>query len=532
MKDKMKKNLEKIIEDYGLQIFEDTDRLSQFLEEYNDLDTKEIFTLTFSLRNLSKKGWSAELRKENLKCEEYRNYLLDKLGFSKQDVSFVIEIIEFIAEISSAEETTNDDKYANTFFASPGNLKKIDGCLAKKPRTKWLRKKVICNTFIFLISAIALIILFLQIGNQRDPVGNEYRIAYFDVLSDAKFTGGYDRLRAAQLAVEKINAQNKGAGFRFKIVGFDTPSNPEKAYKYIKNVMKDKTLLVMLTGMDASITEKIVPLADELEVPLLVTTADTPRMMIRDEKKPHLYVFSLAKNSYERAKMTAYFVVQGLKRKKLGILYESSSLYHKEEHEFFLHWLKVFGGEANVDIAFTSDNKKSYKLLLEAIKENESDLLLLISSDEYKDLMIQTAREIGYTGAILGENYIDNLDEEAKEYYKNTWWLNEVTTLDPRTASLLRDYKNKYNDLCSPKNIKSVVMTYDGVLWLASSLYQSRGYQGESIRHELLSTSDFYLTHTNITIDPRTHEPIDKPMSLIHCDGGRGSLQKMIQYKK
>lgn len=531
MKEKFTECINKIAEEYGLVVFEDPDILSQFMDSFNPDGKEANFRFVQSVRLLLKDGWKPAMPISDEKAEEYRRLISSELGYNEEETAFVMSLILVIFELEDEELFVDGNGETVPFYASPGNLEKISGGIGNKPTTMWLRKKVISNSAIYVISLVIIAILFLQIGMQRDPVGNEYRIAFFDTLSGVDSSQGYNRLRAAQLAIEKINSQNAERGYKFTIIGFDTPSDPVLAGEYVKNVMKDKTLLVMASGMKHPVVSRLAEVADEIETPLVITTADTVPGMNKKDNRPHLYSFSLASNSDVRAKKLAYFIVQGLKRKKIAVLYCTNDSFYKQEHDSFLRWMKVLGGAINSDLAFDPANKKSHPMLIEAVKGNDSDLLVIIASDEAKDKIIGIARESGYTGAIVSENYRTTSSSELLASYKNSWWLNEVTTLDPRVSSLMRDYKNMYNESCPQSDVKSAVLTHDGIYLLAYSIYQSHGYRGESVRHALLSTSELFLTHCKITMDPRTHEPSDKPVYLIYCDGGRGSLQKRIDLK-
>lgn len=514
---------------YGTAIFQDPDRLAQLIENYNSGEDELNFVFVNTIRTLLKHDWTPYCEYSDIDFREFKKIISDELGYLDEKVDYVFEMIKFISSLEKDEKSDDD---FNLFCAKPGTLKKIDGGMGSRPATMWLRKKVISNSFLFIASMAIIVILFMQIGLQREPVGNEYRIAFFDVLSGAHASRGYNRLRGAQLAIEKMNEFNADKGYRYRIIGFDTPENPDAAADYVRNVMKDKSLLVMVSGMDCDVIEKIASVADELETPLVVTTADVTEDVLLNGSRPYLYTFSLATDLETRAKFLAYFATQGLRRKKVGILYDSKDSFAKKEHDAFLRWLKIFDGDVNVDIAFEYSNKKSLAFLTGAIKESGSDLLVLLSSNAAQKIIVPVARDSGYMGAILGENYEDNVEPTLLKKFKNTWWVNEFTTFDVRVSSLMRAYKKTYNEWCPQWDIKPVTLTYEGVYWLACSLMKAHGYRGESVRHALLATSDFYLPDGIITIDPRTHQPVNRGMSVIFCDGGRGSLQKIVHVEK
>ena len=59
MSENIRDVLSDLIDSYGINILEDPDRLSQFLEDRCAREAEEAFHLTFALRYLLKGGWRA-----------------------------------------------------------------------------------------------------------------------------------------------------------------------------------------------------------------------------------------------------------------------------------------------------------------------------------------------------------------------------------------------------------------------------------------------------------------------------------------
>lgn len=525
MEGTIKEILQKLIDDYGLVILEDPDCLSQFLEARSSKNRTENFKLTFALGHLLKLGWKASDKQNSESTSKYTDLLCKELAFSREDAQRVLSVLNDITSLNSENGSLIDEEL---FYASPGNLRKISGGIANKPRTMWLRKKSLYNGSILIIALLAIVVLFYQIGSQRNPEGDEFRIAFFATLSGQNASSGQDELRAAQLAVEQVNKSDKNRAYKLKIIGFDTPRDPLAAAEYVRNVMKDKSILAMMTSMKNPVLKAISPIADEIQVPLVVTTADLNASALEINGKPYLYVFTITNDSDSRAKMLAYFAIQQLNKKKIGIFYNSEESFSVVEHESLLKWIKEFKGEIRADIAYTDKSVEDSISAMKAIAESEVDILILPNSGRNTVKIVSKFRESGFSGIILGEDYLDiDLGNNEKTFH-NSSWINEISSLDPKIRSVLNDYKSLYNENCPQKDIKRSILAYDAVMWIAASLYQASGYRGEAVRHALLSTRNFPLSHATLTIDPRTHGPLNKAMSLIYCEKGKGIFQKRI----
>ncbi len=524
----LKKILKELIDDYGMGILDDPDRLSQFMEDRCPSCRTGIFRLTFALGHLVKYGWSPQVHLSSKDTSKYVTMLCKNLSFKRSDAEEIMSILKDVT--FPYVDDLSDEK---VFAATPGNLKRISGGISTKPRTMWMRRKSFYNGLILVVSLIAIAVLFFQIGGQRTPLGDEFRIAFFEHLDGPKAQEGHNRLRAAQLAVELINRQGGIRGYKLKIVGFNTPDNPEEAALYVRDVMKDKSILVMMTGMDYKIIEKIAPIADAIEVPLVVTTKDMMNDSISDGAKPLLYVFSIVNDLSARAKMLAYFAMQGLSGKTIGIIYNSENEMDVAEHDELLRWIKIFGGTVKADIGKTSADGSDYTNAAGAITESGAEQLIIPGGISRIPGVLAQFRTAGFSGPILAEDYTEFPAESHQNVYvANSWWINELSSLDPQIRSVLKDYRSLYNENCPNEDVKSVILAYDGVKWIANSLSNAPGYRGEAIRHALLATRNFQMTHATLSIDPRSHAPLNKSMTLIYCDSSKGIFQKRIRARK
>ena len=76
------------------------------------------------------------------------------------------------------------------------------------------------------------------------------------------------------------------------------------------------------------------------------------------------------------------------------------------------------------------------------------------------------------------------------------------------------------------------ILSYDGVMWIAAALQSTPGFRGEAIRHTLLATKNLALTHATLTIDPRSHLPLNKAMAIVFCANDKGIFQRRVRISK
>ena len=162
--------------------------------------------------------------------------------------------------------------------------------------------------------------------------------------------------------------------------------------------------------------------------------------------------------------------------------------------------------------------------------DSGADILIITGKQPQTALTAKAARAAGLSIQILAEGYNTSYFDANGGSLSGSWWINELTSLDPQIRSVLKEYKNLYNENCPPEDVENAVLAYDGVQWIAGSLYQAPGYRGEAIRHALLATKNFVLTHATLSIDPRTHGPLNKAVAVVYCPNGNGGgiFQKRV----
>jgi len=519
--------LQQLIDEYGVEILEDPDRLLQFLDDRRkNGDVSVNFRFTFALHAVIKAGWNVQTDCTAAKRVVYKDKLVSQLSFQPEEAENFIELLTELTKEQTAESADSD-----ALIAQPGNLKKISGGIANHPRTMWLRKKIFYNSVVLFAAFVAIAVLFFQIGRQRNPVGSEFRIAFLAPISSAS-AEGQTQLKAAQLAVEKINRQGGIRGFKLNVVGIDVPDNPDIACQKIKDTLQDKSILLMLTGLNGKTAKKMSEIAEQMEIPIILTATQFTNNVIEDDfGRPYLYSFRLAGNADETARLMVYYAIHGLEGRRIGLLVNESDAYSVEMAESIRKWARAYGRKIVADTAY-SESDRDYTAAFKKIKTGRADLLLLPGNTKHIAELLAQATAAGYNGKILGTNF-DEADESSltADTVDSSWWINPLSISDPQILSVLKDYKKLYNETCSPVAAQDAIFVYDAVRWAAVALYKAPGYRGEAIRHGLLSTRNVALAHATLTTDPRTHGSLDKAFALLRHSRGKTIFMRRISVK-
>ncbi|MDR3076309.1 MAG: ABC transporter substrate-binding protein, partial [Synergistaceae bacterium] len=272
-----------LIRIYGYPLLEDPDRLAQLLEDRCPDSRREIFLISFALREVLKDGPLPSSEAFAARSEKIESRLRENLGFSKPDSQWVVQAI---SELMSTEVETAAEPRIE---AHSGFLQNIGYVMAKRPRTIMVRKKALRNGLL-LMGIIALFLgLFVRIMGPGYTLSEEHEILFLAHLSGPDAAFGHVRLKAAQLAADQINAAGGVRGHAIRIKAHDIPQSPEEAARVAGELMRDRSNAAAISVCSDQVNAVISGLADAREMPLVVTESSGMSVTMAGSDRPRLY---------------------------------------------------------------------------------------------------------------------------------------------------------------------------------------------------------------------------------------------------
>jgi branched-chain amino acid transport system substrate-binding protein len=509
---------------FGMPLLDDPERLGQLLEDLCPDCRGEIFVLCFALRELSRNGGlpaAGDFSEEHEKNEER---LRDKLGFDRSSAIWAVYAIGEILNSGQAPEAPSNGGSAPV-EARRGFLRKIGGALAKRPRASHTRRKTLRNGLL-LLGIIALFLwLFVRVTESRYPASDEYRVLFLAHMSGTEAALGQVRLKAAQMAVDQINAQGGVKGRAMRILGRDIPEEPSQAGPALVSMIRDGRINAVISAGNDAVNLAMAELADELEVPLLVTESSLAEITTASSDRPRLYTFRLNCDNAYRGRTGAYFMAQGLNRKRAALISNAGDYDSAEIRDSFMESCEAFGIDVVCEVRYTRRGGLDLASAAEVMSSG-ADAVFISNNVPDAAPVLQMLRRSGYSGTVLGTAYGNSLQNESGTSIDNSWWIVPACPDDAKLLSFRAGYRDKYNETISGDDFAGALLAYDSVQWIADAIYRAHGFHGEALRHALLSTRNLALSHATLSIDPRNHSPWNKEVSVVYCSGGIGRFQK------
>ena len=168
-----------------------------------------------------------------------------------------------------------------------------------------------------------------------------------------------------------------------------------------------------------------------------------------------------------------------------------------------------------------------FRAQLTKIKNSGADVMLLPGMGKDMALAIKQAQELGLDVTIIGgDGYAEFMNEIAGPAMIGTYWVNHTYLDDPEMAPIFARYKEVYKDDC--KEFVNGTMAYDGMYWLIDAIKRAGKAEGPAIAKALEETKGLKLHHATLTIDPATHNPVNKAGIILKV----GDDLKTDFYKK
>ncbi|MDR0616414.1 MAG: ABC transporter substrate-binding protein [Synergistaceae bacterium] len=513
---------------YGISLLEDPERFGQLMEDKCGERRREIFLLSFALRDIIKGGNLPSGQSLAKNSAEASSGLCANLGFSLESAEWAVGAIISILDGEADEPRSGNQIEARRGFLN--DMDKVDEALAKRPRTAPLRKKAFRNGFLLLLILSLFLVLFVRITGSRVTEADEYRLLFLAHLSGPGAASGHVKLKGAQLAADQINALGGVKGRMIRLQAHDIPQDPDGASRAVEGILNGRRVTAIISSCEDRVNSVLAQVADRNELPLISTESGLAGVTMATDERPWLYSFSVSLGNADMGRIMAYFLSQGLGRRKSVLLFRSGDGASSEIRDAFLASSASFGGITDMEKPFGVRGLSQGDAYDIASSDAEA-VIFACEPDIGVARSLQALRGAGYGGAVLGLGFSATLRAEAGRSLDNSWWILHASPDDPQLFSFQTSYRDSYNERISWNGFSGAILAYDSVRWMSDALSRARGFQGEALRHALLSTRNLALSHATLTIDPRTHAPWNKAVSLIYCDEGSERFQKRFRSK-
>jgi branched-chain amino acid transport system substrate-binding protein len=128
-------------------------------------------------------------------------------------------------------------------------------------------------------------------------------------------------------------------------------------------------------------------------------------------------------------------------------------------------------------------------------------------------LAAKQARDLKIASVLIGGDgwASPDLIDLAGPAIEGSYFVNIAALEDPSIQDFIKEYKTRFNvDPVLPNPL----MAYDAAIWLADAIKRAGTTDGEKLKAAMEQTKDLQVLTGKLTVDPATHNPLNKPATI------------------
>ena len=370
--------------------------------------------------------------------------------------------------------------------------------------------------------ALVIVVFAAEAAFAAEPI----KIGYLAALTGDYAQYGITEVNMAKLVVGDINAKGGILGRQIELIPYDTKTRNEDAVNAVRRMIESDKVCAIVGANSSGINIATAPIVAKGKTPQISTVGTNPLVTVDNKGKVRPYSFRICFTDPYQGTLAADLAFKDLGLKKAAILYNVGSDYAQGLREFFVKSYEKLGGKIVADEGFR-ETDVDFRAQLTKIKNSGADLLFLPGMGKDMALAIKQAQELGLQATVIGgDGYAEFMNEIAGPAMKGTYWVNHTYLEDPGMAPIFKRYKDVYKDDC--KEFVNGTMAYDAMYWLIDAIKRAGKAEGPAIAKALEETKGLKLNHATLTVDPKTHNPLNKPGIILKV----GDDLKTRFYKK
>ncbi len=355
------------------------------------------------------------------------------------------------------------------------------------------------------------------------------KVGYLAALTGDWAAYGQTELNAAKLAVAEINAKGGVLGKQIELFPYDFRTRPEDAVNAFRRMAESDKVVAVVGANGSGINIATAPLANKYGIPQIGTVSTNLLVTVNEKGELNPFMFRTCFTDPYQGQAIAAFSAKELKKMTAAVLYDVGSDYSQGLREFFVKYYEQYGGKVVADQGFRAGTDVDFRAQLTTIRDSKAEVLVLPNMGKEMALIMKQARELGMDDIVFvgGDGYGEFMWEIAGKAMEGSYWINHVAPEDPAMADFFANYKNTYNDEC--KEFVNGILAYDSIYWLADAIERAGSVDRTAIKNALESTSNVQLHHAVMSIDPATHNPMNKTAVVLVARDGRAQYFTKVQ---
>lgn len=372
-----------------------------------------------------------------------------------------------------------------------------------------------------LLSAAMLVALLAGCGSSEDTIV----IGYIGDLSGSDAYVGVPPQLFLEDYFAELNENGGILGKKVKLVSYDMqPDNAVDGVNACNRLISQDKAIAILGPSSSTAAIPMADICDEAKVPFIATSATNEKVTVAEDGTLHPYAFRVCFiDSYQGTAAANYAWADGIR--KVGMIETLGNPYSQNICNYFEEQFTALGGTITDRIGIQAEDVE-FRAQLTNFAQQGVDALF-VPSGTYKQpaYIANQAKDLGLDIQFIFTDgvYDDTLLEVAGDAVEGCIMTNVLYGNNPDYA----EFSTKYNAKHTEWNANIFVyLMYDAVELLMYGIRTANSLDSEKIRDAIEGANDVELyTDKHFTVDPATHNPLNKMVAIIEVKNGEYNLR-------
>ena len=378
--------------------------------------------------------------------------------------------------------------------------------------------------------ALYLICLLVMVAASAAWAAEPIKIGKLAALTGPGATWGEHYKNVSILAVEEINAKGGLLGRPVELIVYDTKGRAEDTVNAARRmILQDKVVAIAGTNY-SGLQIAIRPISEQYKVPIMATSATNPAVTVDPEKgTPYPFSFRICFTDPYQGKIMAEFLANNLKIKEAVIFHDVGSDYAEGMKQFFVATYTQAGGKV-AGLYGYREGDVDFRAQITQAKATGAKAVVLPGLYKEMALIIKQCEEMGWKPVFIGgDGYSPAMYEIAGKAMEGTYWVTHIAFDDPILKPLIEKYTKRFGK--PPVEIVSITLGYDAMYAIFDAIKRAGKAEGPAIAAALEKTKGLKLLDFTLNMDPKTHDPLNKPGAILKIENGKEILYTKVTPK-
>lgn len=325
--------------------------------------------------------------------------------------------------------------------------------------------------------------------------------------------------------IAELNANGGLLGKQVKLVAYDMAADNATESVNITNRMINEDHVIAIIGPSSSSAGMaMAPLCDEAKVPFIATSATNEKVTVGEDGSLHPYAFRVCFIDPYQGKAAADYAFEEMGITSVGMVEELGSTYSQNICDYFQNEFEALGGKIVSRIGVQHDDVEFRAQLTTMADNGVQAIFAPFGTYRIPSYLANQAADLnlGFQFIFSDSVYDDTLLEVSGANLEGAVLTNGIYADNPEYDEYKAEFSSKHTEW---EANMYVFYARDAIELLKWAVEDAQSVDPEKIQASLHNATDIKLyTDEHFTVDPATHNPLNKMVAIIGIDDGKFHL--------